>query len=234
MKFSKANKGFSLRAETGFSLPELMVTVVIIGILAGLALPRMRAFIARARQAEAKTMLSQIHQLQVSHQTLKDKYLAWPKGEIGYTAKGVNTCTLKATHKKLGFKPDGCQNMRYEYWVQVKDDANDSGIERFHAIAVGLSDSENRIYPTCDGSKTPSNEARDTVTIHHTDAVAKDDSALDYTVVAAGGDVWTITDDKILQSSDIVTVCSDESKTGENVWKPSAAEEEEEEEEEDE
>ena len=87
------NKGFSLRAETGFSLPELMVVIVIIGILAGLALPRLRAFIARGRQAEAKNLLAQIHTLQTTHQNFSDKFAEWAAGSGTQIGKG-GTCTI--------------------------------------------------------------------------------------------------------------------------------------------
>jgi type IV pilus assembly protein PilE len=43
--------------QKGFSLIELMIVVAVIGILAGIAYPSYQEYIARARRADAKTVL---------------------------------------------------------------------------------------------------------------------------------------------------------------------------------
>lgn len=48
-------------AAKGFSLMEIMISLVIIAIIAGLAYPRYKKMVARARQTEAKNILRAIY-----------------------------------------------------------------------------------------------------------------------------------------------------------------------------
>ena len=49
------------KAESGFSLIELFIVVVIIGILASLAIPRFMKTTTKNKQAEAEGILKQIY-----------------------------------------------------------------------------------------------------------------------------------------------------------------------------
>ncbi len=64
----------TLKSEDGFSLTELMVVLVIIGILALLAIPRFSSVTSKAKMAEAKTMLKQVHTLQEAYRFEYDVY----------------------------------------------------------------------------------------------------------------------------------------------------------------
>jgi type IV pilus assembly protein PilA len=75
------------RNEAGFSLVELMIVVGIIGILASLAMPKMQIFMAKARQSEAKGLLSNVYALQQSYYTENSQYAAMADiAQIGYVA----------------------------------------------------------------------------------------------------------------------------------------------------
>lgn len=50
------------RNDSGFTLIELMIVVVIIGILAAMAIPRFMAVSTKTKQSEAKLILKQIYQ----------------------------------------------------------------------------------------------------------------------------------------------------------------------------
>ena len=63
-----------LRREEGFSLTELMVVLVIIGILTLVALPRFMNMTTKAKTTEAKTQLRTLHALMQAYYFEYDVY----------------------------------------------------------------------------------------------------------------------------------------------------------------
>ena len=55
------------RSQRGFTLIELMIVVVIIGLLSALAVPRFMMASTRSKQSEAKQLLKQIYTMERSH-----------------------------------------------------------------------------------------------------------------------------------------------------------------------
>lgn len=67
-------------ALAGFTLIEILIVLVIIGILAGLAIPRFVGATSRAKQVEAKQILRQIYTMQISYRIENDTYWIPPFG----------------------------------------------------------------------------------------------------------------------------------------------------------
>ena len=89
------------RNEKGFTLVELMIVVVIIGILASIAIPKFTALIGKTKVTEAKTILRQIINLEKTHYLSDNVYVAFADGadcpDISYTHPNRGTDTPAGT-----------------------------------------------------------------------------------------------------------------------------------------
>ena len=69
--------------QGGFSLTELMIVLVIIGILVLLALPKLMPVVTKAKATEAKLQLKQVHTLEQAYKFEHDRY-SNSLSEIGF------------------------------------------------------------------------------------------------------------------------------------------------------
>ena len=119
---SKFNK-----SQKGFTLIELMIVVVIIGILAALAIPRFMRATTKAKQSEAKTLLKQIYTMQQTYRQANDTY--WIHAGAATAANGLTE-----------FAPLGVEvgsTARYTYTIVAVKDAFTVTAE---VVAPGLDD----------------------------------------------------------------------------------------------
>jgi type IV pilus assembly protein PilE len=71
------------KQNAGFSLTELMIVLVIIGILVLLALPKLLPIVTKAKTTEAKLMLKQVYTLEQAYKYERDRY-SIQLAEIGF------------------------------------------------------------------------------------------------------------------------------------------------------
>ncbi|MEE9443088.1 MAG: prepilin-type N-terminal cleavage/methylation domain-containing protein [candidate division Zixibacteria bacterium] len=69
------------RNQKGFTLIELMIVVVIVGILAALAVPRFMRVSTKSKQVEAKQMLKQLYSMERQYRLDHTSY--WGAGVTG-------------------------------------------------------------------------------------------------------------------------------------------------------
>ena len=91
----------------GFSLMEVMIVVVIIGILAALAYPNLEKYLKRARQTEAKTNLSAIYTAQKIYFTLHQSYADDIKKLDLSLAQGLYKFTMQASKNTFKAQAEG-------------------------------------------------------------------------------------------------------------------------------
>lgn len=98
MRRNTMNKRRNARSEHGFSLPEIMVVLVIVGVLVLLSLPKLLPLVTKAKTTEAKLMLKQVYTLQQSYKFEHDRYTQ-TLSDIGFEQSKLTTEGGQARYK---------------------------------------------------------------------------------------------------------------------------------------
>ena len=107
-----------MRRTQGFTITELMITVVIIGVLSTIAIPSFTSYIYKARVTEATNFLGKIKQRQEAYRNEFGQYCnvstdlddTHPAGDPGLDFTAWETT---AEWDQLGAAPDGAVRFRY-------------------------------------------------------------------------------------------------------------------------
>lgn len=103
----------------GFTVTELMIAVVIIGVLATLAIPSFTGYLYKSRVTEATTFLGEIKQRQESYRSEFGEYCAVDGDAWGTyhpaTIPGIEPVmwTTTVNWQQLGAAPDGPTRFQY-------------------------------------------------------------------------------------------------------------------------
>jgi type IV pilus assembly protein PilE len=84
--------------QAGFSLTELMIVLVIVGILVLLALPKLMPLVTKAKTTEAKLQLKQLYMLEQTFKYEQDRY-SQNLGEIGFEHEKLVSAGGQARYK---------------------------------------------------------------------------------------------------------------------------------------
>ncbi len=111
------------QAKKGFTLIELMVVIVIIGILSALAIPKMLGVSAKAKAAEPLPILANYETLQSSY--YQEKGVLGDSTAIGWSGSGSTWFTYLATTntkvQAIVKKTFGDCTLTTDFWTSTPD-----------------------------------------------------------------------------------------------------------------
>ena len=138
----------------GFTLLELMITVVIVGIIASFALPSYSQYVLRSRRVEARQALQDIAQRIDQNYRITRNYKTMSDG------KPLTDSTLAAWGMAV---VPSAQNPHYELSF-VADSINEGGY-MLRAKAVGPFYDQSGVKMASNSEALPSNRSRDSLSI---------------------------------------------------------------------
>lgn len=119
-----------MRNEKGFTLVEILIVVVIIGVLAAIGIPSYIGMQKRSARSEAFTNLEALRLVEEQAMAERGTYLPNPAGVAQYESTDVNDGGIEDLFP--AFKPGGCKNcaspfgLQFTYAVQTGREITDA------------------------------------------------------------------------------------------------------------
>lgn len=125
------------RADSGFTLVELLLVIVILGILGGIAVPLFLGQRTKAMHSEARANLESLRLLEEQFYAENGRYAPWPNkanpNSVGTVTYDESTTDVQ--DDMPGFRPGDAPDLNFDY--SVVSVVNGTG---FTATAVGKAD----------------------------------------------------------------------------------------------
>ncbi|MBR2469422.1 MAG: type II secretion system protein [Fibrobacter sp.] len=135
--------------KKGFTLIEIMVVIVIMGVLAAVGVPKLFAMIAKAKASEAPTAAGVYIHLQEAYQADKTVIGSWKN--IGYEAPGTNGVSSYFKYKSCADEDivyDGNQSAAIGWIATSLSGLNDCALGSSWAVTVSILAERSLVYAT--------------------------------------------------------------------------------------